>query len=102
MGDKMIKYPVLKSGATIGVTAPSSGLKEQFHELMKQSINRMERDGYKMVCEEVVWTQDKAKSANANKRANELNLMMNDEKIDFIFPPWGGELAIEILDQLAF
>jgi len=45
---------------------------------------------------------DKAKSANANKRANELNLMMNDEKIDFIFPPWGGELAIEILDQLAF
>jgi len=56
MGDKMIKYPVLKSGATIGVTAPSSGLKEQFHELMKQSINRMERDGYKMVCEEVVWT----------------------------------------------
>ncbi|XRG78661.1 S66 peptidase family protein [Rossellomorea sp. GAMAL-10_SWC] len=97
----MIKYPVLKSGATIGITAPSSGLKVQFHELIKQSINRMERDGYKVECGEVVWTQDKAKSANANKRANELNLMMNDEKIDFIFPPWGGELAIEILDQLA-
>ncbi|PGM56636.1 S66 peptidase family protein [Bacillus sp. AFS053548] len=98
----MIKYPVLKSGATIGVTAPSSGLKEQFHELMKQSINRMERDGFKVECGDIVWTQDKAKSANANKRAYELNRMMKDEKIDLIFPPWGGELAIEILNKLAF
>ncbi|MFD4703939.1 S66 peptidase family protein [Gottfriedia sp. NPDC058432] len=98
----MIKYPVFKSGATIGVTAPSSGLKEQFHELLKQSIHRMEEDGFKVECGDVVWTQDKAKSANANKRANELNVMMDDEKIDLIFPPWGGELAIEILNQLTF
>ncbi|PGS50162.1 S66 peptidase family protein [Bacillus sp. AFS041924] len=98
----MIRYPVLKSGATIGVTAPSSGLKEQFHELMKQSISRMEREGFKLECGDTVWTQNKAKSANAKKRASELNRMMKDEEIDLIFPPWGGELAIETLDKLEF
>ncbi|QKE74093.1 LD-carboxypeptidase [Arthrobacter citreus] len=98
----MIRYPVLKNGATIGVTAPSSGLREQFHGMMKQSISRMERDGFKVECGETVWTHDKAKSANAHTRASELNRMMKDEEINLIFPPWGGELAIETLDKLEF
>ncbi|WP_088071889.1 S66 family peptidase [Gottfriedia luciferensis] len=98
----MIKYPILRSGATIGVTAPSSGLEDQFHELMNQSISRMKREGFNVECGDVLWTQEKAKSANAFIRANEFNSMMNNETIDLIFPPWGGELAIEILDKLEY
>ncbi|RTR34007.1 LD-carboxypeptidase [Robertmurraya yapensis] len=98
----MIRYPILEKGATIGVTAPSSGVQSQLHELVKTAGNRLEERGFNVVCGETVWTQDKAKSAPAKVRAAELNQMMADEKIDLIIPPWGGELLIEMLEYLDF
>lgn len=98
----MIKYPILEKGATIGVTAPSSGVKTELHNLFKQSCESMERKGYKVVCGETVWTQEKAKSSSARKRANEFMKMMQDENIDLIIPPWGGSLLIEILENIDF
>jgi len=98
----MIKYPFLENGATIGVTAPSSGVDEELHNMFKQSFERMKKEGYKVVCGETVWTQEKAKSSSAEKRANEFMNMMQDENIDLIIPPWGGELLIEILEELDF
>ncbi|MEQ2525066.1 S66 peptidase family protein [Bacillaceae bacterium CLA-AA-H227] len=98
----MIRYPILEKGATIGVTAPSSGVQSQLHELVKTAVTRLEERGFNVVCGETVWTQDKAKSAPAKVRAAELNQMMADEKIDLIIPPWGGELLIEMLEYLDF
>jgi muramoyltetrapeptide carboxypeptidase len=98
----MIKYPFLKKQASIGVTAPSSGVEEELHELVKQSCSRLEERGYKVICRDTVWTQDKAKSAPAAKRAQEFNEMMKDEAIDLILPPWGGELLIEVLEEIDF
>jgi muramoyltetrapeptide carboxypeptidase LdcA involved in peptidoglycan recycling len=98
----MIKYPFLEIGATIGVTAPSSGVDNELHNMFKQSCERMGREGYKVVCGETVWTQEKAKSSSAKKRANEFIEMMHDENIDLIIPPWGGELLIEILEEIDF
>ncbi|SDM48937.1 Muramoyltetrapeptide carboxypeptidase LdcA (peptidoglycan recycling) [Fictibacillus solisalsi] len=93
----MIIYPSLEKGATIGVTAPSSGLSSELHPLLKQAIERMEKAGYKVVCGETPWTQSKAKSADATLRAAEFNDMMKRQDIDLVFPPWGGELLIEML-----
>jgi muramoyltetrapeptide carboxypeptidase len=98
----MIKYPYLEKGATIGVTAPSSGVKTELHHMFKQACESMKRKGYKIVCGETVWTQEKAKSASAKKRANEFIEMMQNENIDIIIPPWGGELLIEILEEIDF
>jgi muramoyltetrapeptide carboxypeptidase len=98
----MITFPFLEKKATIGVTAPSSGVEEDLHELVKLSCSRLEEMGYKVICRDTVWTQDKAKSAPAKKRAQEFNEMMKDETIDLILPPWGGELLIEILEELDF
>lgn len=98
----MIRYPSLYEGATIGITAPSSGVKVELHELLKLSIDRMEREGYRVICGETIWTQHKAKSSPARKRAAELNRMMKDDQISIIIPPWGGELLIEILEHLEF
>ncbi|MGG2091449.1 S66 peptidase family protein [Bacillus sp. S13(2024)] len=98
----MIKYPFLQKGATIGVTAPSSGVDVALHNMFKQSCESMERKGYTVVCGETVWTQEKAKSSSAKKRANEFIEMMQDENIDIIIPPWGGELLIEILEEIDF
>ncbi|MGG0275814.1 S66 family peptidase [Bacillus rhizoplanae] len=98
----MIKYPFLQKGATIGVTAPSSGVDEALHNMFKQSCESMERKGYTVVCGETVWTEEKAKSSSAKKRANEFIEMMQDENIGMIIPPWGGELLIEILEEIDF
>lgn len=98
----MIRYPLLQKGTTIGVTAPSSGVKGPLHELVKQSIGRLKEKGYPVICGETVWTQEKAKSASATIRTAELNALLQNEKIGMIFPPWGGELLIEIVDRIEY
>lgn len=98
----MIKYPILKEESTIGVTAPSSGVRKELHEIFNQACKRMERNGFKVICGETAFTQYKAKSAEANKRAFEFNEMMKNDHIHIIIPPWGGELAIEIVDKIDY
>jgi muramoyltetrapeptide carboxypeptidase len=98
----LIQYPILKDGATIGVTAPSFGVMTENHELLKLACKRMESKGFDFILGDTAWTQDKAKSAPAKKRANEFNEMMLDDSIQIIIPPWGGELLIEILEYVDF
>lgn len=98
----MIKYPILNKNATIGVTAPSSGVGAQNAELIKLVSSRLESKGFNMICGDTVWTQEKAKSAPAKVRAQEFNEMMSAEHIDILIPPWGGELLIEVLEFIDF
>jgi muramoyltetrapeptide carboxypeptidase len=103
MGDcQMITYPLLPKNATIGVTAPSSGVEPELHFLLQNAIEQLKEKGYKVDCGETAWTQEKAKSAPAKVRASELNRMLTEDDIDIIIPPWGGELLIEILEFLDF
>lgn len=96
----MIRYPWLKEGAVIGTTAPSSGVDEGMHDLIREASKRLESAGFQVVAGDSVWTQEKAKSAPAKVRSAELNRMLRDDAIDLIVPPWGGELLIEILELL--
>lgn len=98
----MITYPFLKQAATIGVTAPSSGVPAELHDLVKLACNRLERDGFQTIIGETVWTEDKTKSAPALKRAAEFKDTMDNDDIDIILPPWGGDLLVEILEHLDF
>ncbi|GHH99735.1 S66 family peptidase [Neobacillus kokaensis] len=98
----MITYPHLKNGATIGVTAASSGVPVELHEIVKLASTRLEQKGFRVVCGDTVWTQKKAKSAPAVKRAAEFNEMMESHEVDIIIPPWGGELLVEILEHIDF
>jgi muramoyltetrapeptide carboxypeptidase len=98
----MITYPYFKKGATIGVTAPSSGMPTELHELVTLACSRLDKEGYQTTCGETVWTQNKAKSAPALNRAAEFNEMMANDEIDFIFPPWGGELLIEMIEHIDY
>lgn len=98
----MIKYPSLGEGATIGVTAPSSGVKAELHDMLKLSCSRMKMKGFNVICGETAWTQEKAKSSPAKFRAAEFDEMMRDDQISIIIPPWGGELLIEILEYIDF
>ncbi|AZB44420.1 LD-carboxypeptidase [Bacillus sp. FJAT-42376] len=98
----MIRYPQLKNGACIGITAPSSGVPKELHELVRLASSSMERKGFSVAAGETVWTQEKAKSAPAKIRAAEFSEMMQNTSIDLIIPPWGGELLIEILEHIDF
>ncbi|SFA78613.1 Muramoyltetrapeptide carboxypeptidase LdcA (peptidoglycan recycling) [Cohnella sp. OV330] len=98
----MIVYPKLPQQATIGVTAPSSGVSEERHSFIRQAVARFERQGYQVAVGETTWTQHKAKSAPARVRAAELNAFLQDGRTDLVMPPWGGELLIEVLEHLDF
>ncbi|MCP1143340.1 S66 family peptidase [Lysinibacillus endophyticus] len=98
----MITYPVLSEPVKIGVTAPSAGLHFDQYSLLERAVERMINKGYKVEIGNTCWTQFKGKSAPAKVRAAELNLLLHDDTIQFIFPPWGGELLIEILEYVDF
>lgn len=97
----MIRYPA-NTFKTIGITAPSSGVGTEHHDLLKLTIERQEQKGFTVVTGDTAWTQEMAKSAPAKKRAEEFMEMMTNSEIDFIFPPWGGELVIEMLEYVDF
>lgn len=98
----MITYPTLHKGATVGVTAPSSGIPNELHEMFRGAVKRMEDRGYPVICGDTVWTQQKTRSSSAVSRAKELNDMIQCKDISLIIPPWGGELLIEILEHVHF
>lgn len=101
-GRNLITYPILHKGATVGVTAPSSGIPDELHSMFKVALNSIEDKGYQVICGDTVWTQHQAKSASATSRSQELIEMIQSEDISIIIPPWGGELLIEILEHLDF
>lgn len=98
----MIRYPQFQTGARIGVTAPSSGVPKELHSTLELALERLTAKDYQMVVGETVWTQDRVRSARAMARAAEFNAMLQNPDLDLILPPWGGELAIEILDLIDF
>lgn len=97
----MIRYPARKI-EMIGVTAPSSGVGPADHGVLQSAIERLEERNFKLKIGETSWTQAEAKSADAETRAEELMEMLNDESVDLIMPPWGGELLIEVLEHMDF
>ena len=99
---QMIQYPILEKEAMIGVTSPSSGVPQELHELIHQARKRLEKKGYRLQIGKTVWNQNKAKSAPGLERVAELNELMENEEIQLIFPPWGGELLIEMLEHVNF
>ncbi|WP_214827727.1 S66 peptidase family protein [Exiguobacterium sp. s26] len=95
----MIRYPQL-TGHHFGVTAPSSGVPAELHGLLHEAEATFSRHGFTLQFEPSVWTQDKAKSAPAEVRADELTRLFHNDAIDLIIPPWGGVLLIELLDAI--
>ena len=94
-------YPnPLRHGARIAVTAPSSGVLPALHPRLNLVIAHLRAQGFEV--EEGLCLRDEKNSASAPaaQRAAELMQLLLRNDIDAIFPPWGGELAIELLDLL--
>ena len=95
-----IRYPTpLRPGDRIAVTSPSGGVGTQMRPRLDFCIKHLRDLGYDVV---VGGCMDGSgvTSAPAPARAAELTAMLLDPAIRAVVPPWGGDLAIDLLPLL--
>lgn len=96
----MIRFPPpLPSNCTIGVTAPSSGL-GVCSARYEHCRGNLSNQGYRFIEGDCLKKDHHAVSASAAERADELRSFWDNPIIDLIYPPWGGERLVEILEHL--
>ncbi|MFC0476786.1 S66 peptidase family protein [Robertmurraya beringensis] len=98
----MIKYPLLDFPMTVGVTSPSSGVKHYLHSILRDAIKAMNHRGHRVIETPNIWKQNKVRSDSPIKRAEEFMNLFNNDDISIVIPPWGGDLAIEILEYINY
>lgn len=99
----MIYPKFLEKGDLIGVPAPSSGAYDELHvKKYENSKRKLENMGYRCVLSKNINKSDKCRSASAEERAEEINEMFENEKIDMIMCASGGEFLVEILPYVKF
>ncbi|MDT0202838.1 LD-carboxypeptidase [Nocardioides sp. AE5] len=97
-----LRFPrPLRPGDTIAVTAPSSGVQRSMRPRLEVAVRDLERRGYVVRMGECMDGTSHV-SAPKQERAAELTAMLLDPDIAAVVPPWGGELAIDLLDLLDF
>ncbi|MGH3875062.1 MAG: S66 family peptidase [Pseudonocardiaceae bacterium] len=95
-----IRYPApLRSGDCIGVTSPSAGVGGQLRGRLDFCLQHLRGLGYDVVVGDCM-DGSGVTSAPAPARAAELTAMLVDPAIRAVVPPWGGELAIDLLPLL--
>lgn len=89
----------LVPGDLVGVTSPSSGVPEELRPRLEVALASVRDAGLEV---ELGACMDGAGlvSAAAPDRARELQRMLLDPSIRAIVPPWGGDLAIDLLELL--
>jgi muramoyltetrapeptide carboxypeptidase len=96
-----ISYPApLVPSARIAVTAPSSGVEPPCHARLDLALGHLRAQGFGVEEGSCLRAQKQDASAPASVRAAELMHFLLRDDIDAVFPPWGGELAIELLHRL--
>jgi muramoyltetrapeptide carboxypeptidase len=97
----LLRFPrPLKAGSRVVVTAPSSGVEPPLHPRLELCLQSLRHRGW--VVEEGQCLRDEVDgaSASAELRAAELQATLMRDDVDALIPPWGGELAIEVLERL--
>ncbi len=95
-----IRYPPpLREGDRIGVTAPSAGVADHHRPRLEFCVGWLRERGYEVVLGDCL-DGSGVTSAAPRDRADELGAMLTDPRIAAVVPPWGGELAVELLGHL--
>ena len=96
----MTRFPrPLAPGDRIAVTSPSSGVGPDLQPRLEVALRSLRDRGYEVVVGECM-SGDDVRSAPKEQRAAELVDFLTDPAVAAVVPPWGGELAIDLLDQL--
>ena len=95
-----VRFPAaLQPGDTIGVTSPSSGVPQALRPRLEFCLEHLRGLGYQVRVGECM-DGEGVVSAPAADRAAELTAMLLDPAVRVVLPPWGGELAVEVLPHL--
>lgn len=94
-----LKPKKLQKGDTIGVVAPSSTMPK---ELLEKGVENLQAMGYKVVLSKNILNKFECYSATDNERAEDINTMFKNDKIDAIICVRGGYGAIRILEKLDY
>ena len=95
-----VRFPApLRPGDRIGVTSPSAGVSGAAVARIDFCVEWLRQRGYEVVVGECM-DGSGLTSAPAGQRADELTRMLCDPDIRCVLPPWGGELAIDLVDLL--
>ena len=94
-------YPApLRPRARIAVTAPSSGVPAPLHARLELVLAHLRAQGFEVEEGQCLRDEQAGASAPADERAAELMHLLLRDDVGAVIPPWGGELAIELLDRL--
>lgn len=97
-----VRFPTpLRPGDTIGVTSPSAGVEEALLPRLRRAVTTVEQRGLRVRIGQCL---DDAgiTSAPVQQRVDEFMDMMLDPTIRAVVPPWGGETAIDMVDQIDY
>lgn len=95
-----IRFPrPLVPGDLVGVTSPSAGVQAEMVPRLEVAVGSLQARGYDVRVGECM-AADRHVSAPKQQRADELLAMLLDPEIRAVVPPWGGELAIDLLDLI--
>lgn len=95
-----IRYPApLRPGDRVAVTAPSAGMGPEFEPRLAFCEQYLRGLGFDVVLGDCLRSSG-VTSAPAPHRAAELQEFLTDPTIRAVVPPWGGELAIDLLPLL--
>lgn len=89
-------------GDLIAITAPSAGVPKHLHPRLELAIVNLKKRGFRVLEGKCLRSQYKNKSACKHLRAEELMRFLTDPEVKAIMPPWGGDLAIELLELMDF
>jgi muramoyltetrapeptide carboxypeptidase len=99
--DLPLRWPApLRPGSHIVVTAPSSGVEVSRHPRLDLVLAHLSRQGFVVEEGQCLRQQVAGASASADARAAELMQALLRDDVAAVYPPWGGELAIELLARL--
>ena len=96
-----IRYPEpLRAGDLVVVMAPSSGVEPVLHPRLDLVLSNLRSQGFRVEEGRCLRQQINSASASAAERAAELMQQLLRDDVAALIPPWGGELAIELLDRM--
>ena len=95
------RYPApLTAGARLFVAAPSSGVPAPLWPRLELVLGHLRQQGFVVEEGSLLRKRGEGASGPAAERAAELMQALLRDDIAAVLPPWGGELAIELLDLL--
>jgi muramoyltetrapeptide carboxypeptidase LdcA involved in peptidoglycan recycling len=89
----------LRPGDRIAVTSPSSGVATESRPRLELALQWLRDRGFEVVVGECM-SGESVRSAPKEERAAELVEFLCDPAVAAVVPPFGGELAIDLLDVL--